>query len=60
MGGEKEIEWEGEGVNVEDRNFGGVFCIYSCHVVPYQGVWTKVAQHNKFRVSDFNFASLWT
>ena len=40
VGGEKEIEWEGEGVNVEDSNFGGVFCIYSCHVAPYQGVWT--------------------
>jgi len=40
VGGEKEIEWEEEGVNVEDSNFGGVFCIYSCHVASYQGVWT--------------------
>ena len=28
------------GVNVEDSNFEGFFCIYSCHVAPYQGLWT--------------------
>ena len=59
--------WEGEegrmgvrGVKVEDSNFGGFFCICACHVAPCEGVWTKVAQLNKFRVLDFDFASSWT
>ena len=40
VGREKEMEWEREGVNVEDNNFRGFFYIYSCHVASYQGVWT--------------------
>ena len=54
------MEEGSEGVKVEDSNFGGFFCICACHVVPCGGVWTKVAQLNKFRVLDFDFASSWT
>ena len=59
LGGRRREEGS-EGVKVEDSNFGGFFCICACHVAPCEGVWTKVAQLNKFRVLDFDFASSWT
>ena len=57
VGRERKRQNGREGVKVEDSNFGGFFCIYSYHVALYQGVWTKVAQFNKFRVLNFDFAS---
>jgi len=59
LGGRRREEGS-EGVKVEDSNFGGFFCICACHVPPCEGVWTKVAQLNKFKVLDFDFASSWT
>ena len=40
--GEREREWEGGGVKVEDSNFGGFFFFAHIHAMcaPYQGVWT--------------------
>ena len=53
--------WEVVGAGEEKKaNLEGPFCIYSCHVAPCQGVWTYVAQLNKFRVPDFDFTSSWT
>ena len=53
--------WEVVGAGEEKKaNLEESFCIYSCHVVPRQGVWTYVAQLNKFRVPDFDFTSSWT
>jgi hypothetical protein len=40
----------------EDKNLR-VF-LHMCMTT--EGVWTQVAQHNKFGVLDFDFASLWT
>jgi hypothetical protein len=40
----------------EDKNLR--VCLHMCMTT--EGVWTQVAQHNKFGVLDLDFASSWT
>jgi hypothetical protein len=55
--GEERGESDEEDVDIEDEKTQGLFL----HIfMPLEGVWTKVAQLNKFRVLDFDFASSWT